>query len=639
MLRHVRLVRAVAQHHRSLALSRASCVVLGARADRTRLLHSSSSSDCVSSPSIKLVAGGASRAAAVPSLVAGSWTLLPRPAYHALPLLGVRHYANGMRIRSTDWSRTAFDMGDKKRAVAADDDDEEELRDEADEEDGATTQRGFKGGAIDDDDDGDLPFDDEADFLEAGDDDTLLAKLTAADDGADDVVGALDDADDGDDAAATTTTDAAAADAAAAAAVADANEQEKQKLLSDLRHFVTYEMRLPRITVDDDEADEAGEPIDDSLPFSDEKLASELSPIDRVDYSATNRILEIATSRGLDADDREQLALGSDEADAEEDDVLAELEESEDEHDDEDFTDKRRRGGNAENDDTDLDDDDNNNDNGDGSRFDDEGEVTEERIRKALAEDQSDLLDLDEKILNSSQGREHMVEAIKRLDSAISGGASSFDASELMGHESFSKFKGADGEDTAVDYDALSPEDQLLYDDFQDAVAIDRALRRDLSAQSKSEVEYYGNSDIRSDLHFRYILRFGRHTKVTAAGRVRSASVLILVGNQNGTLGIGYGKAEGVSVAVYKALINSLRNLVTIDRVNNVTISDEISVKYKSAKIWMRPARPGHGLRCSPMMQQICHAAGIRDLTAKIHGRRNPLNMYVQARMRLARTR
>lgn len=112
----------------------------------------------------------------------------------------------------------------------------------------------------------------------------------------------------------------------------------------------------------------------------------------------------------------------------------------------------------------------------------------------------------------------------------------------------------------------------------------------------------------------------------TGKGKIASFFVLTVVGDGNGTVGLGIGKLrEGVRVAARKAHWNAVKNLTPIPRYDNRTILGEIEYKYHAVKMFIKLAPVGFGLRVNPNIFEICQAAGIKDLRGKIYKLRNPV--------------
>lgn len=111
-----------------------------------------------------------------------------------------------------------------------------------------------------------------------------------------------------------------------------------------------------------------------------------------------------------------------------------------------------------------------------------------------------------------------------------------------------------------------------------------------------------------------------RVTRVTAGGRRFSFRALVVVGDKQGRVGVALGKANDVALAIEKATSRAKKNLITLP-LKQGTIPLEISAKYKSAKVFLKPSKKGHGIIAGGVIRTICELGGIKDITAKIISR------------------
>ncbi|TGZ84147.1 hypothetical protein EX30DRAFT_315949 [Ascodesmis nigricans] len=116
-------------------------------------------------------------------------------------------------------------------------------------------------------------------------------------------------------------------------------------------------------------------------------------------------------------------------------------------------------------------------------------------------------------------------------------------------------------------------------------------------------------------------------TNQTRMGKIRKQYVLVAVGNGDGVLGIGEGKAIEFQDAQKMALWNAERNIVPIPRYQKRTTFGDIEIKNGAVemKIFTRP--PGFGVRCSPLIFDLCRLSGIKDLNVRVTRSRNPMNV------------
>jgi len=135
---------------------------------------------------------------------------------------------------------------------------------------------------------------------------------------------------------------------------------------------------------------------------------------------------------------------------------------------------------------------------------------------------------------------------------------------------------------------------------------------------------YPHSSGERSELADR-VVRVNRVAKVVKGGRKFSFSALIVVGDMNGRVGSGIGKAKEVTEAIRKGMEIAKRNMITVPMVGT-TIPHEVNLKLGSARIMLKPAAPGTGVISGGAMRAVIETAGIKDILTKSHGTNNPIN-------------
>ena len=135
---------------------------------------------------------------------------------------------------------------------------------------------------------------------------------------------------------------------------------------------------------------------------------------------------------------------------------------------------------------------------------------------------------------------------------------------------------------------------------------------------------YPHSSGERSDLTDR-VVRVNRVSKVVKGGRKFSFSALIVVGDMNGRVGAGIGKAREVTEAIRKGMEVAKRNMITVPMVGS-TIPHEVRLKLGAARIMLKPAAPGTGVISGGAMRAVIETAGIKDILTKSHGTNNPIN-------------
>ena len=125
------------------------------------------------------------------------------------------------------------------------------------------------------------------------------------------------------------------------------------------------------------------------------------------------------------------------------------------------------------------------------------------------------------------------------------------------------------------------------------------------------------------------IVNIGRVTKVVKGGRRFRFTALVVVGDKNGTVGFGTGKAKEVPDAIKKALDDAFKSLIKVS-LQGTTISHDIEYKYNASRILLKPASKGTGLIAGGAARPVLMLAGVTDIIAKSLGSNNPNNL-VQA--------
>ena len=125
------------------------------------------------------------------------------------------------------------------------------------------------------------------------------------------------------------------------------------------------------------------------------------------------------------------------------------------------------------------------------------------------------------------------------------------------------------------------------------------------------------------------IVHIGRVTKVVKGGRRFRFTALIVVGNKNGTVGYGVGKAKEVPDAIKKAVDNAFKNLTTV-KIKGSTIAHDIEHKYNASRILLKPASEGTGVIAGGAARPVLELSGIKDVLTKSIGSNNP-NTLVRA--------
>lgn len=127
-----------------------------------------------------------------------------------------------------------------------------------------------------------------------------------------------------------------------------------------------------------------------------------------------------------------------------------------------------------------------------------------------------------------------------------------------------------------------------------------------------------GGRDQRAKPEFdQKLINIRRVARVVSGGRRFSFSVAVITGNRKGMVGVGLGKAGDTALAIDKAVRNAKKNMITVALTKTMSIPHEVSAKYSSARIIIRPA-PGRGATAGSVARFVIDLAGIKDVSAKV---------------------
>ncbi|MDE4455560.1 MULTISPECIES: 30S ribosomal protein S5 [unclassified Psychrobacter] len=117
-----------------------------------------------------------------------------------------------------------------------------------------------------------------------------------------------------------------------------------------------------------------------------------------------------------------------------------------------------------------------------------------------------------------------------------------------------------------------------------------------------------------------------RVAKVVKGGRIFSFTALTVVGDGNGRVGFGRGKAREVPAAIQKALEAAKRNMITVE-LNGATLHHPIKARHGASKVLMQPASEGTGVIAGGAMRAVLEVAGVKDVLTKCYGSTNTANV------------
>lgn len=127
-----------------------------------------------------------------------------------------------------------------------------------------------------------------------------------------------------------------------------------------------------------------------------------------------------------------------------------------------------------------------------------------------------------------------------------------------------------------------------------------------------------------SDIEFNdKLVSINRVTKVTKGGRTMSFSAIVVVGNGNGVVGYGLGKAKEVAAAITKGADDAKKNLIKIPILKGTIPHAQVG-KYSGAEVFLKPTAPGTGVIAGGAMRAVLESVGVKDVLAKSKGSSNP---------------
>jgi small subunit ribosomal protein S5 len=132
--------------------------------------------------------------------------------------------------------------------------------------------------------------------------------------------------------------------------------------------------------------------------------------------------------------------------------------------------------------------------------------------------------------------------------------------------------------------------------------------------------------EVREEGLLEKLVQVNRVAKVVKGGRIFGFTALTVVGDGNGRVGFGRGKAREVPLAIQKAMEAARRNMVDVD-LNGSTIWYPVTARHGASKVYMQPASEGTGVIAGGTMRALFEAAGVHNVLAKCYGSTNPVNV------------
>lgn len=130
-----------------------------------------------------------------------------------------------------------------------------------------------------------------------------------------------------------------------------------------------------------------------------------------------------------------------------------------------------------------------------------------------------------------------------------------------------------------------------------------------------------------SEIEFKdRLVSIQRVTKVTKGGRTFSFSAIVVVGNEDGVVGYGLGKAKEVTSAIAKGIDDAKKNLIKVPILRG-TLPHEQYGKFGGARVFLKPAAPGTGVIAGGAMRAVLESVGVKNVLAKSKGSSNPHNV------------
>ena len=136
----------------------------------------------------------------------------------------------------------------------------------------------------------------------------------------------------------------------------------------------------------------------------------------------------------------------------------------------------------------------------------------------------------------------------------------------------------------------------------------------------------FRNNNYEEKEYIENLVALNRVSKTVKGGRVARFAALMVVGDGNGHVGVGLGKAAEVPEAISKGIADAKKNMITVS-LKGTTIPHEVLGVYGAGKVLLKPAAPGTGIIAGSKVRMVLEAAGIRNIRAKCLRSNNPINV------------